>query len=237
LGAMAFETPTSIFIRRLALQNKTIYNTIFEENKLPTLAQFNPKFVYFEQQNNNILITANSTAPFLRYSIGDRGGTYLLTDLIKKFKNGGIDLITEFKKNKIPFTNLPFVYVYERADFSQSLYGLQVYPQHIKIAIEKKELQPFLTGKFAFNTYFDKQHDQYLQINLELKPNINTNTRLKKMTEDCIMNVLLENNSEFRELTNMLTRKRVKPRLIFWKYNHQLYFKSGIKQQWIKKHL
>src|SRR3989344_5999365 len=66
LGAMAFETPGSIFIRRLAITHPEILNQLFGNKKIPTLCQYNPTFVSFEEQSGEILITANSVTPFCR---------------------------------------------------------------------------------------------------------------------------------------------------------------------------
>src|SRR5205085_2296436 len=98
LGAMAFETPTSIFIRRLALKNPKIFETLFPLSGSPTLAQYNPNFVLFEQQDERILISANGPAPFLPYDIGHTGRAYTLETIPTIFKEHGVDLKKEAKK-------------------------------------------------------------------------------------------------------------------------------------------
>lgn len=235
LGAMAFETPGSIFIRRLSLSHPEIFNELFGANKIPTLAQYNPTFVNFEEHNGEILITANSATPFCRYQVGDSGGVYNLKQISEVFKKYNIDLVTAARKANVDILKLPFVYVYERNDFSTTLYGLQIYPQTIKRALEEPAFNKTLTGKFSLETHYDKKSDQYLKINIELKPSQKINRKLFSTVEKSIVKNLLKENSEFRELTGMLTAKRTKPRLSFWPYNDHRYFKSGVKQQWLKK--
>jgi phenylacetate-CoA ligase len=235
LGAMAFETPSSIFIRRLALSHPQIFKELFGDKKIPTLCQYNPTFVNFEEQAGEILITANGAMPFCRYQVGDSGGVYSLDKITEVFRNHNIDLAGEAKKAGVELLKLPFVYVYERNDFSTTLYGLQIYPQTIKRALEIPELSKPLTGKFVIETHYDKKSDQYLKVNIELKPGFKANSKLYSKVEKSIVVSLLKENSEYRELTTMLTSDRTKPKLFFWSYNDEKYFRSGGKQQWLKK--
>lgn len=235
LGAMAFETPGAIFIRRLALKHAEIYEELFNNKKIPTLAQYDSSFIAFEENEGQILITADSAVPFVRYAIGDNGGVFSLSQIEAAFLRNGVYLKQEAVKARIPLLPLPFVYVYERSDFSTTLYGLQIYPQTIKLALESRKLQAFLTGKFAMKAIYDKKSNQFLEINVELKPRVAVTKQISSLTDKNILEMLLHHNSEFRELTKMLSIKRTKPKIVFWPYNHDAHFKSGIKQQWLKK--
>ena len=64
---------------------------------------------------------------------------------------------------------LPLVYVYERVDFSTTLYGLQIYPETVREALLSGGLPKHLTGKFTMYTKFSNKQDQYLDLNLELR--------------------------------------------------------------------
>ncbi len=232
---MAFETPGSILIRRMALAHQEIYHDLFAENRLPTLAQYNPAFVSFNQQDGQILLTGRNAAPFVRYKIGDRGGVYAFSQIDEIFAARGINLAQQAKKYRVPLSQLPFVYIYERSDLSTTLYGLQIYPQTIKKVLETPVLSQFVTGKFSLETAFDRHGDQFLQIHVELRPKTAHSAALRKLTEGGIIKQLLAENSEYRELSTMLSQKRTKPRITFWPYNHETHFKQGVKQQWIKK--
>ncbi len=238
IGAMAFETPLSILIRTLASKNKNLFNDIFGRiNKTPTLAQYNPLFIGFETENGDIILTGNNAIPLIRYKVGDHGGVYSYDEMIEILNRYGIDIFLEAKKADIAHTlnEFPFVFVFERDDFSTTLYGLQVYPETIREVLIKSPFNDYLTGKFTMLTKFNQKQDQYLEINIELKKNIQSLPYLqKKHLLKRIVQNLREKNSEYRELFNHL-KNRALPKLVFWPYEHPEFFRPGIKQKWVKK--
>lgn len=235
IGSMAFETPISILARRLAVKNEKLFADIFHgTSKTPTFAQYIPNFVSFEAPNGEILISGDSALPLLRYSIGDHGGVYTFPELVERFKTHGVDLMKEATAAGIKkhVHELPFVYVYERIDLATTLYGLQVYPETIKEVLLDKRFVEHLTGKLTLITKYDDNQDQYLEINLERKPNAEISNTISSQLQTEIVKNLREKNSEFHELSNFLG-KRAEPKLIFWSYEDPLYFKPGIKQPWV----
>ena len=172
---MAYETPLSILIRRIAIQKPVLFNDIFGAiDKTPTLAQFNPLFINFECVNGNIILTGNNEIPLVRYDIGDHGGVYSYDEIIKILEKHNIDIISEAKKAGIhnALNELPFVFVFERNDFSVTLYGLQIYPEVIRETILEDPFNHFLSGKFTLVTQFNKKQDQYLEVNIEMKKSV-----------------------------------------------------------------
>lgn len=237
IGAMAFETPISILLRRIAISNQGVYRELFgKTSRLPTLAQYNPLFLSFEEVGGELYITGDSAIPLIKYRIGDHGGVFDFTEAIKRCKKHGIDLLAEAKKAGIKnlVTELPFVYVYERLDLSTTIYGLQVYPETIREILIKTPFGEYLTGKCTLITRFNRASDQYLEINLELKKGKKISGGLKKKLLSAILVNLFEKNAEFKELYTFLG-KRALPKLIFWPYNHPLHFTQGVKQRWSKK--
>ncbi|MCX6712312.1 MAG: hypothetical protein NT041_01320 [Candidatus Vogelbacteria bacterium] len=163
IGAMAAETPLSILIRELALNNKKLFSAIFNGiEKTPTFTQFNPAFISFEEDHGEIVLTGDNTIPLIRYAIGDNGGVISFTDLKNKLKSSGIDLTKEMSKAGIADqkTELPFVYVYERKDLSTTIYGLNVFPEFIKDALIRPEIAKYCTGKMAMCTKFNNDQDK-----------------------------------------------------------------------------
>lgn len=236
IGTMAFETPTSILLRRLALRNKKLFAEIFGDiKKTPTLAQYNPLFITFEEAGGEILLTGNNAVPLIRYNIGDHGGVYSFGEIAYIFKKYGVDIKKEVKSAGIDkLSLLPFVYVYERTDLATTLYGLQIYPEMIREALLEKSIAHALTGKFALATKFSSKQNQYLEINLELKKGARATQALKKLALKKIIAALLVKSSEFRELYRQL-KDRAVPKLMFWPAEHPLYFKPGTKQKWVLK--
>lgn len=236
IGAMAFETTTSILVKRLAMKNKELFHDIFSPiNKTPTLAQFIPNFINFEDIDGQIVLTGNSAMPLIRYAIGDNGGVLTFNEIKNKLKKHDIDIYEESKKLGLEglISELPFVYVYERADLSISFYGLNIYPEWLRDALLDPKVSDYFTGKFTMVTNFDKNENQVLDIFLEKKKGNNLSTSIQKIINKKILTVLTVNSSEYRELADKLNHK-VYPKLTFVDNGDPNYFLSGTKQRWVK---
>ena len=235
IGAMAFETPTAILIRRLAIGNKEIFKRIFgDAQKTPTLTQYNPAFVAFEAPEGEILLTGYSSVPLIRYAVGDRGGVHTYDEVRDIFAEAGINLEKEAKKLTVPLYKLPFVYVYERSDLSTKLYGAIVYPEHVKIGLQSPTLEKSITGRFTMATEHDEQHNEYLEINVELRRGVEDGESIRKALVESVVRSLSDSSSEYRNnYANMA--ERVTPRVVFWPHEHPKYFNPSIKQKWVKK--
>ncbi len=236
IGAMAWETPTTILIRRIATQKRHVFQAVFSKiDKTPTLAQYNPSFITFESPNGEILLTGNNTVPLIRYAIGDHGGTLEFKEMSRRMNEQGISLVKEARRIGIgkPY-ELPFVYVYERNDFSTKLYGAIIHPEPIREALQDEQLEDFFTGKFTLMTKFDKKQNEFMEIHIELKPRIKVEKGIKNLCAELILSQLLKSNAEYRNNYTSIP-SRVTPRLVFWQYEHPLHFSRGIKQRWVKK--
>lgn len=237
LGTMAQETPLSIFIRRFALRNEAVYKKLFlDASRLPTLAQFNPEFVTFEEINRSIYCTGYSALPLVRYDIGDNGGVYSFDDIKKIFDEEGFNLEKEAEKVGVAYdiTELPFVYVYERSDLSTKLYGAIIYPEHIREALQEESLERDLTGRFTLITKHDGNENEYLEINLELDKTKEASDILEANALDLITKSLLKKNTEYAYLAQHMP-ERVRPMIVFWPHEHPTHFKGAGKQKWVKK--
>jgi phenylacetate-CoA ligase len=237
LGTMATETPLSILARRLATSKPAAFAALFGNiTKTPTLAQFIPTFTAFEEANGQLILSGNSAMPLVRYSIGDNGGVFSYEEIAQKLASHGIDLEKEMRRAKIDSSlkKLPFVYVYERADLSTTLYGLQIYPETVREALLQEAFTPFITGRFALSTKYDDHHDQYLEIHIELRSGKEVTKGLHNhILAEIVKNLKLK-NGEFNELAKFLGEQS-EPRLVFWPHEDPLYFRRDIKQRWVLK--
>lgn len=234
-GAMAFETPTSILIRRLLSENESRYQEIFgSEARVATLAQYNPHFACFESHNGEILLTGDSTVPLLRYAIGDRGGVFSFAEMERALSALGIDLRKEAHMHHVRITELPFVFVFERVDFAVKLYGAMIYPAHIKNGFSRGSTNKLCSGRFTMQTKHDARHNQYLEINVELRPGVKKNAALTKQLTADIVSKLIEQNAEYRS-SHQAVGKRAVPKLVFWPYQDPKYFARNVKQKWVIK--
>ena len=235
IGAMASETPISILVRRILTQEPDAFEKIFTTGgKTPTVAQFNPKYIYFEEDEGQLLLTGDSAIPLIRYEIGDHGGVYTFKQLESLLANAGINLAKEAKKAGIErrINTYPFVYIYERTDFTASLHGINIYPEFIKEALIAKGLNRYLTEKFTMVTKTNRRHNQYLEVNIELKSNVQLTPEQKKSAHKLVVDTLRRKSSEFQEISK--TRNPMKiVKLVFWPFEHSTYFKPGIKQKWV----
>jgi len=237
IGTMAHETPLSILVRRITLKNKKLFNNLFPStNKIPTLVQYIPSFINFESQDNEILLTGNSSIPLIRYAIGDQGGVFSFDELNNKLFSSGISLYKEAKNVGIEkkIYQLPFVYIYERSDMSTKLYGAVIYAEYITVGLQNNGIQKYITGKFSMFTKHDKNQNEYLEINIELKPGITESDWLVERVTNSVVNSLLKKSAEYKYLAAMLNDK-VRPKITFWPAGDPTYFKSGVKQKWVKK--
>lgn len=237
MGTMAWETGVATLIKRLSLQDEALFSHLFPESggKIPTIAQYNPKHIDFEAPGEKILLTGDNIIPLVRYSLGDRGGVISFNDVVQILKKDGYNLKDEAEKAGISdyLSKLPFVYVYERLDFSTTIYGLQVYPEMVRDSLLHDHTKEYLTGKFNLLTKFDDNHNQYLEINIELKKNIESDEGFKGVVTEKIMSHLSGKSSEFRELHAHL-KERAVPKIIFWPFEHPTHFSPGVKQKWVK---
>jgi len=235
LGTVGIETPLTILISRLAYKNRKLFNELFKDDvRTITFVQYIPYFVNFECIDGELLFTGDNAIPLIRYQPGDRGGILTFSEIKEILSQNNIDINKEAAKVNIYeyITELPFVYIFERSDLSVTLYGIVIYPEYIKRALFDKELSQFLTGKFTMLTKYDKNKNQYLEINLELKKGVTFKKYYEKITLKKIVEALRRQSSEYRELSNSL-KEYAYPKLVFWPYEHPQYFKPGSKQKWV----
>ncbi len=242
LGTMAHETALANLIRKIACQKPRIFREIFAEaNRTPTLAQYYPFLVYFEEVKGEVIGSGmGSSMPLLRYRFPDRGGVIGFEEMVAKLKKNKIDILREAKKAKIEKTilKLPFVYVYERSDLAAHSFGINIYPEYIRNIFHKKPLVNYLTGKFTMITKTDKKQNQFLEINVEEKKNKKMKRRLVEILRNFIVKSLVEKSTEYNYLYKNSPpqyQKRLLPRVVAWPYENQLHFTPGAKQKWTKK--
>lgn len=231
-GNMAHETPLTTHIRRLINRSPAASRDIFGAERLPTLAQYDPRLKFFEQVDNNLIYTNRNGIPLVRYSIGDQGGIIPYTDMKKVLYEHNYDIEKDFEGKYL--WKLPFVYVFGRSDLTVSFYGLLIYPEHIKYCLEKKSLNRFITGKFVMSTENDEKQDQYLLIRVELAQNVIETPSLKAKVLESITKGLKKVNSEYARISQEL-RSKSEPVIELVPNGDTVYFKSGIKQKWVSK--
>lgn len=237
LGTMSHETPLSIFARREGLKDKQLYSDMFNGvTKQPTLTQFVPEMFYFEEVDNGVVCSSYSGLPLARYDLKDRGGIISLDQLTQTFAKHGKDLDTELATVGLADKtwNLPFVYLYERSDFSVTFTGAQIYPEEIRRALLDPSVHREVTGKFTMIAGYDDDAQNFLEVNVELRKTVEPSPELEQSIVDLIVQRLLEENSEYRVLYGEYSTK-LHPKVQFWPFGHEKHFSGRGKQQWVKK--
>ena len=237
LGTMSYETPISVLLRRMAVNSKNFYSAFFGAHvRLPTLTQFIPELFYFEVDHTRILCSAHSGLPLVRYDLGDNGGTLSYKDTEQRVAKAGFSMDSLAKEAKISNTlwKLPFVYVYERQDFSVSFYAFQIYPETIRRALLQPAVSRYVTSKFIMSVEYTSKMDQRLQIDVELKNRVKEARVIKTLLESAIEQQLLKESSEYLA-THKEKGRRVKPHVTLFPYEFEGRFSARIKQKWIKK--
>ncbi len=242
LGTMAHETAFSNLIRHIAIEKDKVFRNIFREaTRTPTLAQYHPYVVWFEEKNGLILASGyGDSIPLLRYSFPDLGGVIYFDEMIKRLKEVGIDIFKEAEKLKLKdkILKLPFVYVYERSDFAVSLVGINLYPEYTRKALLNNNLQKYITGKFTMQVVYDKNYNQKLHAHIEMKRNTKPTPKLKEQIKKAIVNSLIQHSTEYNHLYSTASdkyKKQLEPEIFLHPYEDPNYFKVGIKQKWVIK--
>ena len=236
LGTMAHETPVANLIRRLAVRHKGVYRSIFPDaTLLPTLAQYYPHLTYFEEVGGELVATGfGSSYPLVRYRLHDRGGVIGFDEMIEKFKELNIDILAQAMRAGIGETimRLPFVYVYERSDFVVVLRGANIYPEHIRAALQLRELEADVTGKCAIAKKEDKKLSERLEVHVELRKGVPQIAARIRRVSKAILAELCARNSEFAYLYTT-EGTSIAPRILLHSYEDPVYFPPGIKQKWV----
>lgn len=233
---LGHETPLSILVRRLVNDSGgNLYRDIFKhDSRVPTLIQYNPAHRYFEALNSNLIFSAFSGIPLIRYEIGDTGDIIGHAKMASHLKAYGIDLNKKAKLENISNWRLPFLYVQGRSDFTASLYGINIYPENIRDALNHKDIDKDLSGKFVMSTKNDKKMAQYLEISVELKDGVLGSRPDLNGIQRTIIDTLRAKNKEYDALYKTI-KSQAEPVVKLCKYGDQDLFATGVKQKWYKK--
>ena len=199
-GVMGFETPFSIFIRREAEKNKIFRSKIFGKNeKTPALVQFDPEHCFVESVKGEILLTAATAIPLIRYNIQDIGKVVSFDEmktLLSKY-----NLAAKSSQKGLLNWNLPFIIKEGRSDVAVTFYALNIYPEHIETALTDKKITNLVSGNFkAYNQTIKNNSRENLCLEIEMAEKKQpSKSALKKITDALIEN-LLKINIEFRKL-------------------------------------
>ena len=232
-GVLGNETPFSIAIRRWLAEHPDAARLLFGESRLPTLVQYDPSSRFFEMHEGTLVVSGESDVPLVRYHIADKGGLLSFDEMWSFLRTQGITSPNELGLNKdfLP-RNLPFVYVFGRADFTVSFYGANIYPENVTVGLEQLEIMAWVTGKFVLETRDTKDGDKYLHIAVELLPGVEPDEAMVPAIATSIQTQLLRLNSEF---ANYTPAERQLPSITLCSFADPAYFPVGVKHRYTRK--
>lgn len=233
---MGHETPLSTFIRKLFSNNKTRCKSYFGTSYVPSLNQYYPMFKYIETDTNEVILTAfNTEIPLVRYNIHDKGRVLEYREIIKLVESFNYSEAEAEKVTGWKFWHLPYIYLFGRSDFTVTMYGLNVYPENIKLALESRELINLATGKFVMETVNRPSNQrQCLRIHIEIFDGVHINKTLEKKFQKIIISTLRQVNLEYNHLYQAI-KSRANPEIDLRERGDTSYFAPSTKQRWVKK--
>lgn len=232
-GVLGNETPFSIAIRRWLANHPDAARDLFGESRLPTLVQYDPISRFFEMHEDTLVVSGENTVPLLRYHIADKGGLISFDQMWEFLGRYGVKSAGDLGlKDDFRLRDLPFVYVFGRADFTVSYYGANIYPENVAVGLEQPDVSAWVTGKFVLETQENEDGDKYLQIAVELAPGVAADDVRKPVIANSIRSQLLRLNSEFANYTPV---ERQTPLITLHDFASPDYFPAGVKHRYTRK--
>ena len=127
---------------------------------------------------------------------------------------------------------LPFVYVFGRADFTVSYFGANIYPENVSVGLEQPGVREWTTGKFVLQVQEDADRNRRWSIMIELAPNESASESRRRAATDAILTHLVRLNSEFAHYVPAEYRI---PRVELLPTGDPTYFPSGVKHRYTRR--
>lgn len=221
---MAYETPASIALKHAIEKDKNAKAELLRRWSPSNLFQYNPFFRYIESVKDELLFTSASGIPLIRYNLHDMG-RIIPAEQVKRV----------FPKLK-PQWQLPFLALGGRSDYAVVFYAANIYPEHIRQALDFKPFLNKITGKFVMRKDYTKKMEEFLEINVELRKEIHFDASLARIIQKHTFDHLQKVNMEYLDMSSRHVGKaRAIPRIKLWPYQHERYFRLGLKPKYISE--
>lgn len=231
---MAHETPLSILCRNLMEEKEEFKKGLVDTRPVPNFFQYNPLFRYIESVGEELIFTSGSGIPLIRFNLHDSGHIISFAkvkSLLTKYQNPNIKGLAKFASGG-PIWKIPFVALWGRSDYKVIFYAANIYPEHIKRSLGVNPFLSKLTGKFTLRKNYLKNMDEFLEINIELKNGIKPTRTFIPLLQKQIVASLRNQNLEYRDAETRF-KEKLHPQIKLWPYQHEKYFKPGLKPRYI----
>lgn len=229
-GIIGMETPLIIHLRKIIATKPALQEALFPGSRvLPTIVYYQPELRFIEEVDQKFIFTMNSTIPLIRYDLLDEGRLLTYAQFTDAIKAAGVKI----PSNLHTYESFPILALYGRSDVAAMFYGVNIYPENIRVALEQAEIQQYVTGKFVVRTEFDSSQHQSLWIDIELRKNVIISSAIEKIMLTGITDSLKTHNSEYRKLEEVISKKAT-PHLRFIAHGAPE-FEIGKKHRWVSK--
>ncbi|HIA92024.1 TPA: phenylacetate--CoA ligase family protein [Candidatus Saccharibacteria bacterium] len=226
------ETPLSVNIRQAVASDLQTSRQVFGTDIQPTLVNFYPQKRFIEEVNEELVFTTNSGIPLIRYNIHDKGKVF--TDFEELATELGPRLNEISPRHIQDWSDLPYVTINGRKDFTATIYAVNIYPENIKAGLLDNTIARQTTGKFSMITKTTPQQDQYLEVVVELAPNSTPNESTSVLIKRAVTDRLVELNAEYRKLRTAIGNK-ADLHIILKPYGDSDFFSGTVKHSWLKR--
>lgn len=207
----AFSEDWQAYVEKLVRPRAKIFNT-YGSSELLLMGwelpgkngyHYDPKKLFVEEVNGELLFTRFSGVPLIRYNLHDAGTV---------------------KNNVITLKG--------RSDHTVIFYAANIYPEHIRAGLNRKAWYGKLTGKFVMHKKYLRNRDEILEINIELRAGVKPSANLTHDIQKNIVATLTKINMEYVDISRRFG-DRVIPRVNLLPYQEKTYFPLGLKPRYI----
>lgn len=219
-----FENPSTIGVRMAAEKDTILRERLFGGTVVPSLFQFNPLSRFIESVGGDLVVTASSGVPLIRYNQHDMGTVLPFSRVHDVLKSDQY-----FHKA----WQWPFVTLFGRSDRTLVLYAANIYPEHIQLTLSTAKYAAVFTGKFFMEKKELPRMEQKLVIHIELRSGVKTSKGFEVRIRDHVVRELKNINIEYRDASTMLGGEKMVPIIILHQHGDPSYFKSGLKPRFM----
>ncbi|MFH8409065.1 phenylacetate--CoA ligase family protein [Streptomyces sp. NPDC018019] len=196
-GIIGVESSLTVYARRAAAQDPQLCEALFPgAGALPALVEFDPRYRHIEEVDGNLVLSARSGLPLIRYRIGDAGRVMSMATLAEAMAQCGHDLPPHLAGRSTGH----FVALYGRMDVVCTFYAVNIYPDNLKGALERPDLVSRTTGRFVLGKEAAESGEQFLRLRVELAPGTAPSPPLQQHIERAVGEALRTTNAEYRKL-------------------------------------
>ncbi|QIS18940.1 phenylacetate--CoA ligase family protein [Nocardia terpenica] len=228
-GIIGYETADAIAVRRLAHADQRLRSVLFGAGDvLPTFVEFDPQLRFTEvDRDGRFLFTIDGPIPLTRYRLNDEGAILTRDEVSDALRRCGYQLPVRTSTRDSGFLMLR-----RRSDVAASFYGVKLYPESIRSALDDPAVSSHLSGKFTLTTELDADFAQTLTLCVELRRGATPPADLLETVARRVVVALAATSSEYHRLHAELG-SRAEPSVSLKPFGHKLFRTESIKTRYV----